>query len=295
MIFAFCLCDVADEVAIQSSNTDIGMLLQLFLCFSIALSALVHQDHAAESHLTQYGHHYKTLVLDLRNRTINILHIGECSADLCARYKPDSVIYCTDILSPAEWELSNTHVSFCNGPPHTFPNEFDKQLDMIVDTRKFALSPFESTLVSLFGTLKAGGFYFVEGVDYGNEGHVIQDSPDLLRADTNHVFHNNHVYMVDTSVPRRMNSETYGEAYTAKGRMHDDYLLVVRKRIGAVPEVKVNSGMRMGIIDVYSVCLVSHMYFIRTFSVVVHCCAFRCVYGVEFNLHHHDYFLHYVQ
>lgn len=78
-------------------------------------------------------------------------------------------------------------------------------------------------------------------------GLDFQENPDKLTEHTREVFTNNHVFFVDASVGHRAWEKfvkTLGPKWARNHRIHNSYLIVIRKRIGAVPPILMHSGVR---------------------------------------------------
>jgi hypothetical protein len=120
-----------------------------------------------------------------------------------------------------------------------------ESMDVIIDDGPHERSNQEITLANFWTYLKPGGVYIIEDVDAQRGGLDFEENPDKLASFTKSVFAENHVFWVDTAIGHRawekwlqMSTSTWARSR----RIHNSYLVVIRKRIGPIPEIKVNFG-----------------------------------------------------
>ena len=74
-----------------------------------------------------------------------------------------------------------------------------------------------------------------------------KENPEKLKPFTTEVFRDNHVMFVDTAIGHR-NWDTWkrlsGPHWVVDRKIHNSYLIVIRKRQGSVPPINTHAGIR---------------------------------------------------
>jgi SAM-dependent methyltransferase len=123
----------------------------------------------------------------------------------------------------------------------------EESFDIIIEDALHDRISQEIGLEALWKFLKPGGIYVVEDVDALDGGLVFEEEPHLLRNFTRTVMQENHAFFIDTHVGARNHFEMMKAStrkYMRDYRLHNSYLLVIRKRIGPLPPVLMNTGKR---------------------------------------------------
>lgn len=119
-------------------------------------------------------------------------------------------------------------------------------MDLIIDDANHERYEQELVLANTWRFLKPGGHYVIEDVDAQSDGLDFELAPELLMASTRHIFRDNHVAFIDCAVGHR-NWEHYKESsgvvWTRDRRVHNSYMIVIRKRVGAVPPIRSATGV----------------------------------------------------
>jgi hypothetical protein len=121
-----------------------------------------------------------------------------------------------------------------------------ESMDIIIDDALHSSDPQQTMLANFWKYVKPGGYYIIEDVDAQRGGFQFEEHPELLRPSTTEIFENNHVCFIDSSVGHRnWNAflESSTKTWMVDHRIHNSYLVVIRKRIGPVPPVHSNAGV----------------------------------------------------
>ncbi len=118
-----------------------------------------------------------------------------------------------------------------------------ESMDIIIDDAEHSLDTQETMLANFWKFVKPGGYYIIEDVDAQRGGLAFEEHPETLKPTTIEIFYNNHVNFVDTTIGHRNWDEFLKRATTVwmvDHRVHNSYLVIIRKRIGPVPPIKTN-------------------------------------------------------
>ena len=123
----------------------------------------------------------------------------------------------------------------------------ENSMDIIIDNGLHYRDTQEIVLDHFWRYLKPGGMYIIEDVDAQKGGMDFKEFPEKLKSFTAEIFQDNHVMFVDTAIGHR-NWEHFksfsGPQWVVDRNVHNCYLVVIRKRQGAVPSVNTHSGSR---------------------------------------------------
>eukprot|EP01041_Mallomonas_annulata_P007000 gene7000-14241_t len=120
-------------------------------------------------------------------------------------------------------------------------------MDIIIDDGPHHRQGQETTLRHFWRFLKPGGYYIMEDVDAQRDGLDFQEHPERLLPYTREIFNNNHVFLVDSHIGHRDWSkwkEASGRRWVQDHRIHNSYVIVIRKRIGNVPPIQMSSVVK---------------------------------------------------
>ena len=123
----------------------------------------------------------------------------------------------------------------------------ENSMDIIIDDGLHYRDTQEIVLAHFWRYLKPGGMYIIEDVDAQKGGMDFKEFPEKLKPFTTDVFRDNHVMFVDTAIGHR-NWDHFksvsGPHWVVDRKIHNSYLVVIRKRQGMVPPVNTHSGSR---------------------------------------------------
>ena len=118
-------------------------------------------------------------------------------------------------------------------------------MDLIIDDAGgHTKSLQEGLLAVMWPYLKVGGHYIMEDVD-GQRGGFDYENNKTLAPTTVQILENNHAFLVNPTIGHRVWGlwlERSTTDWAINRRVHNSYLLVIRKRRGEMPPVKVNYG-----------------------------------------------------
>ena len=120
-----------------------------------------------------------------------------------------------------------------------------EQLDVIIDDGDHWKASQESVLAVMWDYLKPGGLYIIEDVDAQRGGFDFHEKPDKLQPYTRQIMTENHAFWVDAHIGHRMWDEwlkRIGPDWGKNHRVHNSYMLVIRKRRGAQPPLNMHIG-----------------------------------------------------
>lgn len=208
-----------------------------------------HDDH-------KYTDFYSSLFMHIRHSIRNMTEIGVAagqSLQCWYDYFPNSEIYGFDISLDAKvkenlLKLDRVRLYVVDV---TKPGEVEKlgfgnnTMDIIIDdagghTRDLQ----EKLLAKMWPFVKVGGHYILEDVD-GQRGGFDYEKMENLAPLTVSILENNHAFIVNPTVGHRawkLWLERSTTDWAVDRRVHNSYLLVIRKRRGEVPAIKMNYG-----------------------------------------------------
>jgi hypothetical protein len=208
-----------------------------------------HDDH-------KYTDFYSSLFMHIRHSIRNMTEIGVAagqSIQCWYDYFPNSQIHGFDIGLDAKvkenlLKLDRVKLYVVDV---TKPGEVEKlgfennTMDIIIDdagghTRDLQ----EKLLAKMWPFVKLGGHYIMEDVD-GQRGGFDYEKMQNLAPLTVSILENNHAFIVNPTVGHRawkLWLERSTTDWAVDRRVHNSYLLVIRKRRGEVPVVKMNYG-----------------------------------------------------
>lgn len=72
-----------------------------------------------------------------------------------------------------------------------------------------------------------------------------EENPDVLRNETRNIMVQNHAYFIDTHVGHRAWDEFVRreKPWSRDHRHHNNYMLVIRKRVGSQPPIRMHSNV----------------------------------------------------
>ena len=118
-------------------------------------------------------------------------------------------------------------------------------MDFIIDDGPHDLISQEQILFNFWEYLKPGGYYAIEDVDFQRGGQIFKEDPDKLQHFTQKVFYENNVMFIDSSVGHRNWNQWQQKTtiqFTRNRIIHNSYLIIIQKRKGEVPPVRMNYG-----------------------------------------------------
>ena len=120
-----------------------------------------------------------------------------------------------------------------------------ESMDIVIDDagiHKRSLQ--EGLLATMWKYVKPGGYYIMEDVD-GKRGGFDYETNHSLSSSTIGILENNHAFMVNPTIGHRawrLWEKRSTKMWVLNRRIHNSYLLVIRKRRGKVPPIKMHVG-----------------------------------------------------
>ena len=213
-------------------------------------------DKSKDDH--KYVDIYASLFNPRRHSTESLLEIGIAagqSLQMWNEYFPRAMIYGVDINRPAAnvaenlAKLPRVRLLFGDSTKEGEVNNFHlpaEGFDIIIDDGNHKSWFQESTLRNFWKFVKPGGHYIMEDVDAQLGGFDFSETPHFLANSTRDIFEANHVSFVDAHVGHRAWKDWLRTATSVSAkdhRIHNSYLVILRKRIGLVPPIRINSGI----------------------------------------------------
>ena len=207
-------------------------------------------DH---NYVTTYANIFHGRTNLIRNVTEIGVSVGQ-SIQMWHEYFPNAIIHGVDIQYLVDvvenlLKLPRVVLMQCDSTSESMTNELGievESMDVIIDDGGMhERDKQELTLRNFWKFLKPGGFYIIEDIDAQSGGLDYQERPELLHPFTNEVLLNNHVSFIDSAVGHRAWEEwkrRSGEYWVVNRRVHNSYMMVIRKRVGPVPDIKINFG-----------------------------------------------------
>ena len=223
---------------------------------------LEHLGYKYGSDKSKDDHGYLTVYANLfaskRHSIFNITEIGVNmgqSLQIWHEYFPKATIYGIDIkIEPfvRTGFVNATRIKLfqCDSLVYAQVSQIgmtENSMDLIIDDGLHYRDTQEIVLSHFWRYLKPGGMYIIEDVDAQKGGMDFKEFPEKLKSFTAEIFRDNHVMFVDTAIGHR-NWDHFksvsGPHWVVDRKIHNCYLVVIRKRQGTVPPVNTHSGSR---------------------------------------------------
>lgn len=213
-------------------------------------------DKSKDDH--KYVDLYATLFQPRRRRIQNMTELGVSmgqSLQMWHDYFPNARLYGFDLQFPPNVRdnlapLSRLELLTCDiyneaKVAEATASFVEESMDIIVDDAGHSLTAQQSALKLFWRFLRPGGHYILEDVDAQRGGMTFVENPEGLDPFVRRVFEENHVFWVDAHIGHRA-WDKFKEVSTSKWvrdhRVHNSYAVVIRKRVGPVPPVRMNVG-----------------------------------------------------
>mmetsp|Transcript_18610 Transcript_18610/g.31201 ORF Transcript_18610/g.31201 Transcript_18610/m.31201 type:complete len:275 (+) Transcript_18610:157-981(+) len=212
-------------------------------------------DKSKDDH--SYVDVYATLFQPRRVSIKKMVEIGVAagqSLQMWHEYFPNAQIYGVDILRPQpnvqknldQLERAHVLIGDSTKPDNVVKFGFEEEsIDLIIDDGNHASMKQEATLSALWKYLRPGGHYIMEDVDAQQGGFDFSENPHWLSPSTVKIFNDNHPMFIDAHVGHRAWDQWLKVATPVSAKdhkIHNSYLVVIRKRVGEVPPIHINSG-----------------------------------------------------
>lgn len=240
----------------------VAVLTQLFVSLAFAeehneeflekLGYKYGSDKSKDDH--NYVAVYSTLFDHRRKHVVNMTEIGVSagqSLQMWHDYFPVAQIYGLDIKIKSEVRqnlapLRRIHLIEDDAYSAAAVRKLGfvpESMDLIIDDALHSRKYQESLLPLWWPYLKPGGYYVMEDLDARKEkgGLDFQQKPSSIKAEAKQILRDNHVMYMDTHLGHR-NWDTFIKGVDWNHKIHNSYLIVIRKRIGAIPPVLTNRG-----------------------------------------------------
>lgn len=255
-------------VNIYSKNM---LKLFVFITFGIFSVFAVDDPRSLEEFAAQFdssmrknGHNfvstYETYFHGIRDKVQNVLQVGHDIHEI----KPSLQVWHKYFNQAKIYGLGNAdsnghiashdpnkhiHISKCNIYDEESINSLNYhvvEMDIVFDSVKHERKDQELLLPLLWDKVKPGGFYIIEYLHPDFGGFDYELHPEELKTFTLSVLHDNLVQFVDTHLghPDFESVQKMHESGPKKWRshrIHDAFLLIIRKRVGRVPPIKLNT------------------------------------------------------
>lgn len=110
-----------------------------------------------------------------------------------------------------------------------------ESMDVIIDDGPHMVFTQQGFLMKLWPSVKPGGFYIIEDLDYAHEGvQHFRDDPSKLRPEVREILESHETIFVDTRIGYRPWTPHYSTTD------HNSYLVVIQKRVTPLPPIKKN-------------------------------------------------------
>ncbi len=197
---------------------------------------------------------YSTLFDHRRKHVINVTEVGVSagqSLQMWHDYFPVAQIYGLDIKIKPEVRqnlapLRRVHLIEDDAYSAAAVSKLGfvpESMDLIIDDALHSRKYQEKLLPLWWPYLKPGGYYVMEDLDAREEkgGLDFQQKPSTIKDEAKQILRDNHVMYIDTHLGHR-NWNTFIKGVNWNHKIHNSYLIVIRKRVGAVPPVFTNRG-----------------------------------------------------
>lgn len=118
-----------------------------------------------------------------------------------------------------------------------------ESMDLIIDDGLHDRDSQERVLKVWWPYVKPGGYYIIEDI---SDFIGFEEDPSKLAEVTRSIFRDNMVYFVDAAVGHR-DWDTWLDRVRSFGitshRVHNSYMIIIRKRVGPIPPSHVNFGV----------------------------------------------------
>lgn len=192
---------------------------------------------------------YNMLFSHLRHSVTNVTEVGVAagqSIQAWYRYFPNAEIHGFDVRITGRVEANmeflkpRVHIHMAN----ILDDEVDtlaalgwmhESMDVIIDDGPHMVFTQQGFLMKLWPSVKPGGFYIIEDLDYADEGvQHFRDDPSKLRPEVREILESHETIFVDTRIGYRPWTPHYSTTD------HNSYLVVIQKRVTPLPPIKRN-------------------------------------------------------
>ena len=277
--FSCASSQLPDFYKMRSSLLHFMLFRFCFILFVDGISNLERLAYLYGSDKSKDDHNYIDLysaLFDLQiNSTSNVTEIGVAKAQsikLWHEYFPRAIIHGIDIRIPSHVRIELQRfpraelyiANVLDSRQAASLNFYEESMDIIIDDGPHAMKHQEITLSNFwryvlhrnlyffkhrltsfsFRYLKRGGFYIIEDVELHNDKVGFKEDHDIHSNLTKSILMENHAFIVDTTVAHRNWEHWLKVAHVKDHRVHNSYVLVIRKRIGDMPKVVTFTGSK---------------------------------------------------